>query len=63
MDKLIKRSSKQLIRKSKIGHLDDKNVIMKKIENNFYEKLCKKIGNFFEKIGKNYEKNEIKILK
>ena len=41
MEKLIKKSSKQLIRKTKIGHLNDKNVLIKNNEKNrkqHYEK-------------------------
>ena len=45
LKKLIKKNSKQLIRKTKIDHLNDKNVILKNNENNrkqLFEKLCKK---------------------
>ena len=40
-----KKNSKQFIRKIKIGHLNDKNVLMKnneKIRKQLSEKLCKK---------------------
>ena len=49
MEKLIKKSSKQLIRKTKIGHLNDKNVLIKnneKIENNFMKNYVKNRYNF-----------------
>ena len=52
MEKLIKKSSKQLIRKTKIGHLNDKNVLMKnneKIENNFLKNDVK-IGKIYENL-------------
>ena len=58
MEKLIKKNSKQLIRKTKIGHLNDKNVFTKNnenIENNFLKNYVK-IGKIYEKLYKKKEK-------
>ena len=58
MEKLIKKNSKQLIRKTKIGHLNDKNVFTKNnenIENNFLKNYVK-IGKIYEKLYKKKRK-------
>ena len=57
MEKLIKKSSKQLIRKTKIGNLNDKNVLMKNNEKKNRKQLYEKLYKKKEKILKNNEIN------
>ena len=59
MKKLIKQNSKKLIQKTKPGHLNDKNVVLKNNEKKKYIYIYIYITVF----QKNYVKNRVQILK
>ena len=69
MEKLIKKSSKNVIRKIKSGHINNKNVLLKNNEKNrkqISKKLCKNYINFLKiyiKKGKNNDINSENLCK